>query len=494
MERAGGILLHITSLPGSEGIGTLGEEAFHFVDLLNEAGIKLWQILPLGPPAKENSPYLCYSVFAGNPLLISVTEAQKLGFEKPEGLNAVPRFKKANVEFEKVKAWKYPLLRELFADFQVREHASLRKEYLRFLDEHKGWLQDYTLFMALKKECENIPWDEWSEPLKKKDEKVLKEYALQASDEREFHAFLQFLFFRQWFSLKAYANQKGIQILGDMPLYVAEASVDVWANPDIFLLDENLKPTHVGGVPPDYFSETGQLWGNPLYNWKQLQERNFDWWMARIHFNLKLYDKVRIDHFRALESFWSVKAEKQTAVEGKWVPAPGYKMLKKLETQIGKLPLIAEDLGLITPEVEKLREAFNLPGMKVLQFAFFSDATNQYLPHNYTRNSVVYTGTHDNDTTLGWYKSVNKKEKKNIRKYFRGRKKQIASWMVETAWASVAFLAVAPIQDVLGLDSRARMNWPGTSSGNWQWRMKPNQFRKKYIRFLKELGQKYRRY
>jgi len=493
MERAGGILLHITSLPGREGIGTLGEEAFHFVDLLNEAGIKLWQILPLGPPAYGNSPYLCYSVFAGNPLLISLSEAQKLGIGEPEGLKPVPGFSRSEVKFEKVKAWKYPLLRKLFADFQVREHASLKKDYLRFLDEHNWWLQDYTLFMALKKECKNIPWDEWPEPLKKKDEKVLKEYASQASDEREFHTFLQFLFFRQWFTLKAYANQKGIQILGDMPLYVAGASVDVWANPDIFLLDENLKPTHVGGVPPDYFSETGQLWGNPLYNWKRLKKRDFDWWMARMHFNLRLYDKVRIDHFRALESFWSVKAEKQTAVEGKWVPAPGYKMLKKLQAQIGRPPLIAEDLGVITPEVQKIREAFNLPGMKVLQFAFFSDATNKYLPHNYTRNFVVYTGTHDNDTTRGWYQSVNKEEKKNIRKYFRGRKKQIASWMVETAWASVAFLAVAPIQDILGLDSRGRMNRPGTTSKNWQWRMKPNQFRKKYIRFLKELGQKYRR-
>jgi 4-alpha-glucanotransferase len=493
MKRAGGMLLHIPSLPGREGIGTLGEEAFHFVDFLKEAGIQWWQILPLGPPVKENSPYLCYSVFAGNPLLISVTEAQKLGFEEPEELNARSQFKKAHVEFEKVKAWKYPLLRKLFADFQSGEHVFLKKDYQRFLDEHKGWLQDYTLFMALKDRFRNVPWNEWEEPLKRRDPKVLKEYSRQLSEEREFHAFLQFLFFRQWVSLKTYANQQGIQILGDMPYYVAGASVDVWTNPDVFLLDETLKPTHVGGVPPDYFSPTGQLWGNPLYNWKRLKERNFDWWMTRLLFNLRLYNRVRIDHFRGLESFWSVKADRQTAEDGEWIPVPGFDMLKKLKQQIGSLPILAEDLGVITPEVEKLREAFNLPGMKVLQFAFFSDETNPYLPHNYTRNFVVYTGTHDNDTSKGWYQSITRKEKTNLRKYFRGRKNQIAAWMMETAWASVAFLAIVPVQDLLGLDSRGRMNRPGTDSENWKWRLKPGQIRKKHIRYLKKLGVKYNR-
>jgi 4-alpha-glucanotransferase len=493
MKRAGGILLHITSLPGKEGIGTFGEEAFRFVDKLTEAGQKLWQILPLGPTGYGNSPYQCYSAFAGNPLLIDLEELVKEGILTTTTLKRIPNFNKQQVDFNRVGDWKYPLLKKAFEVFKSGKAGELSIEFTRFSEEHGWWLNDYALFMACKSNFDNIIWNQWENGIKFREPDSLENYKSNLFEEIEFNRFLQFLFFKQWFQLKQYANSKNIQIIGDLPLYVSTDSSDVWTNPDIFLLDKTLLPTHVGGVPPDYFSETGQLWGNPVYNWQRLKERDYDWWMARLHFNLRMFDLIRIDHFRGLESFWSVEAEEKTAVKGEWVPAYGYEMLEKFRAQIGELHLIAEDLGVITREVERLRDSFGLPGMKILQFAFLSDAANKDLPHNYSRNFLAYTGTHDNDTTQGWFKSAGKEEKQNIRKYFRGNKRRIAVWAVETVWASVADVAIAPMQDILNLNSKARMNIPGTATGNWGWRLKQNQLKPKHIRFLKELGKKFAR-
>ena len=493
MKRTGGILLHITSLPGEEGIGTMGKGAFDFVDLLKEAGLGIWQILPLGPSVKDNSPYQCFSAFAGNPLLIDLNELQNSGLLLHGDINKDSKFSKKEVDYTRVIEWKFQIFRKAFENFKSDSNPIPLNDYNGFLEEHGWWLNDYALFMACRENFGNITWTNWDKDIKFREKQTLEKYSARFAEEIDFHRFLQFLFFTQWHRLKRYANSKGVKIIGDMPLYVSADSVDVWTNPDIFQLDKNLKMTHVGGVPPDYFSEDGQLWGNPLYDWDALKKRDFDWWIARLHFNFGLFDLVRIDHFRGLDSYWSVAATEETAVNGKWIPAGGAEMLAKLNKQVTELPLVAEDLGVITPEVVKLRDAFNLPGMKVLQFAFSSDASNEYLPHNYEMNFLAYTGTHDNDTMVGWYKNLTKKEKMMLRKYFRGGKNQVAGWAVETIWASVAGLAVAPVQDILSLGSRARMNTPGKITGNWVWRLKSIQLLSKHTRFMKELGEKYGR-
>ena len=491
-KRSSGILLHISSLPGNEGIGTLGEDAFRFVDFLAETNQKNWQILPLGPVGFGNSPYQCYSAFAGNPLFIDLHLLLK------DELLSVADLKKNSfstktVEFEKVEIWKMSILRQSFELFKNKQFENFKHEYNQFLTEHNWWLNDYALFMAAKKQFNQKVWFDWDEDLKFRKSNALKKWRKQLADEINFRKFLQFLFFRQWFALKNYANSKGIQIIGDLPLYVSTDSVDVWTNTDIFLLDEQLKPIEVGGVPPDYFSETGQLWGNPVFNWHRLQERNYDWWLARLHFNIHLFNQVRIDHFRGLESYWSVPANEKTAINGKWVPAFGFEMLAKFKEQINELPLIAEDLGIITPEVEKLRDAFYLPGMKILQFAFTSDSENVNLPHNYSDNFLVYTGTHDNDTTLGWLKNMEKAEKEIVKKYVKGRNRKALKYLVEMAFASVVKVAIIPMQDILELDSRARMNTPGTASGNWGWRFQWTQLKIKQKKFLQELTSNYKR-
>jgi len=349
------------------------------------------------------------------------------------------------------------------------------------------------LFMAVKSHFNGEIWMEWEDDIKFRTKQAVDKYRGLLSEEIDFRRFMQFLFFRQWLKVKQYANSKGIQTFGDLPLYVSTDSADVWANTDIFELDKELKPIKVGGVPPDYFSETGQLWGNPVFKWKEMHKRGFDWWMARLHFELRKYDLVRIDHFRGLEAFWSVDAGEETAMNGKWVPAYGHQMLTKLKGQINALPLIAEDLGVITPEVEKLRDDFNLPGMKVLQFAFGSDPANKDLPHNYTQNFVVYTGTHDNNTTLGWLKSLEGEEKKQVKRYIGKNNKKALRKLIEMAWGSCANMAVIPLQDLLELDEKARMNTPGIASGNWDWRFRWTQLRSKYKRNLKELTEKYNR-
>ncbi len=492
-KRSSGILLHLTSLPGKEGIGTMGRNAYAWIDFLRETRQQLWQILPLGPVAYGNCPYQCFSAFAGNPLMIDLHRLREEGLLGEKDLQNSPRFDIRQVDFDKVTRWKMPLLKKAFRNFRDGEINRYESEYSRFCDEHNWWLTDYSLFMALRETREEKPWQRWPEEIKRREPAALARYREELGDIVAFHYFLQFFFFRQWFALRDYARQNGVQIIGDMPLYVAGDSVDVWANTGIFLLDKDLHPAKVAGVPPDYFSTTGQLWGSPVYDWESLRRQEHHWWLARIHFNLRMFDQVRIDHFRGLEAFWSVPAGEETAIHGEWVAAQGNEMLGILRKQLGDFPLIAEDLGIITPEVEQLRDRFNMPGMKVLQFAFTSDETNEHLPHNFTVNSVVYTGTHDNDTAWGWLHSAPEKEKKFAVKYLKGYQWQPVWGLIEMAWASVASRAVTPLQDLLELGAEARMNIPGVAEGNWGWRFRWDQIRGKHRRFLKEITEKYNR-
>lgn len=491
MERSSGILLHISSLPGQDGIGSMGKDAFQFVDFLAKTNQKVWQILPLGPVGYGNSPYQSYSAFAGNPVFIDI---QQLVSDRLISKSSVTdqHFKVKKVEFERVEEWKTILFREAFDGFRKHFHR-YKEEYNTFMNHNSWWLDDYALFRSLKTKNDETVWNTWEKELVIRGKEALQEGFKELHADIDFHRFLQFIFFRQWFKLKAYANSKGVRIIGDVPLYVSLDSADVWANQDVFQLDDDAKPILVGGVPPDYFSETGQLWGNPVFDWERMKERDFDWWMARIHFNLRMFDQVRVDHFRGLESYWAVAADEETAIVGEWLPSKGHELFLKLKEQFGHLNIIAEDLGVITPEVEKLRDDFGFPGMKILQFAFGSDAGNTNLPHNYNSNFVVYTGTHDNDTTLGWFNSIEKTERKMLRRYIRGNGKELVRQMIEYVWASAAMTAIIPMQDVLGLDTDARMNTPGTASGNWDWRFAWPQIRSNHPHFLKQITKRFNR-
>ena len=469
----------------------MGKEAIQFVDFLAQTKQKIWQILPLGAVGYGNSPYQCYSAFAGNPMFIDV---QQLATDRLISKNSITdqHFKAKKVEFERVEEWKMLLFREAFVGFK-KNFDRYKDDYNTFMSHNSWWLDDYALFRSLKSKNGETVWNTWSKELIARDRHTIHIAFQELHSEVDFHRFLQFIFFRQWFKLKKYANSKGIQIIGDIPLYVSMDSVDVWANQDIFLLDDDAKPTQVGGVPPDYFSETGQLWGNPVFDWERVAERDFDWWLARVSFNLRMFDQVRVDHFRGLESFWAIPAEEATAIVGEWLPAKGYELFRKLKEQHGSLNIIAEDLGVITPEVERLRDDFNLPGMKILQFAYSSDASNENLPHNYTSNFIAYTGTHDNDTSLGWFNSIDKKERRFLHKYIAGKGKQFVENFIETVWASAAHTAIIPMQDVLGLDTDARMNTPGIAGGNWDWRFTWAQVRNNHKFFLKRITEKYNR-
>ncbi len=492
-KRSSGILLHITSLPGKEGSGTLGSPARAWIDFLHETGQQLWQILPLGPVSLGNCPYQCFSAFAGNPMMIDLHQLMEEGLLEEQALRNIPRFDIRQVEFNRVTEWKTGQLRKAFGKFIAGAHHRYQAEYNRFREEHGWWLSDYALFMAARREFGEIPWQQWPGDIMRRDPSALAGTREKLAGEISFEEFQQFFFFRQWNALHDYARSKGVSIIGDAPLYVAGDSVDVWANTDIFMLDEELKPIKVAGVPPDYFSATGQLWGSPVYDWESLRKQEYHWWLARIHFNLRMFDQVRIDHFRGLEAFWSEPAGEETAIHGEWVPARGAEMLDILRKQLGRFPLIAEDLGIITPEVENLRDLFHMPGMKVLQFAFSGDEANEHLPHNYTINSVVYTGTHDNDTAWAWLHAAPEKEKKFAMKYLQHYQWQPVWGLIEMAWASVAAKAVAPLQDLLELGAEARMNIPGIAHGNWSWRFRWDQIRGKHRRFLREITAKYNR-
>ena len=482
--RKSGVLLHPSSLPGEYGIGTLGPEAFSFIDWLHEAGQKIWQILPLGPTDWSHSPYQSYSAFAGNPDLIDPFLLVKEGLLSSRSLINPPKFPKDKIDFKLVRPFHDKLLKEAYANFSSSGGFN-SGEYHQFWDHNWWWLESWSLFDVCRRNLPGSNWSKWKDPIRQRQDNALSEHYSLFREPVGFSRFLQYIFFKQWFALKKYANEKNVFIFGDIPLYVAYNSADVWSNQSQFLLDKELQPKLVGGVPPDYFSKTGQLWGNPLFNWQRMKETGFQWWMARIHFNLSLFDLVRIDHFRGLESFWAVPANEKNAINGSWMKAKGDEMLQLLQQQIGSLPIVAEDLGLITKEVDYLRKKYDLPGMKVIQFAFSNEPENNHLPHNYTRDFVAYTGTHDNNTTNGWLQSLKKGEKKQVEKYL-GTEELDVWHLIRKMEESVAQLVVIPMQDILELDGTARINKPGTTKGNWLWRMDPELLQKEYgIRLLK---------
>lgn len=474
--RASGILLPISSIPSKYGIGTFSKEAYEFVDFLKEAGQTYWQILPLGPTGYGDSPYQSFSTFAGNPYYIDLEELinQSLLTEK-QCEDCDWGGSKAYVDYEKVYLSRFAILKEAFKNSQVEEN----EEFQTFVKENDFWLPDYALYMAVKDFFEGRSWSEWDEDIRLRKPDAIEKYSKQLKEEILFYEFQQYLFTTQWQKLKEYANDKGIKIIGDIPIYVAFDSADTWANPELFQLDENGFPTGVAGCPPDAFSATGQLWGNPLYRWDYHKETGYAWWMQRIAYCYKLYDVVRIDHFRGFDEYYNIPYGDATAEFGKWEKGPGYDLFKVMKEKLGNKPVIAEDLGFLTPSVIKLVKKTGYPGMKILQFAFDSREESDYLPHNYLANSVVYTGTHDNDTTMGWYKNVSRRDRSFAKKYLNIRGNKDVVWnFIRAAIASVSDTAIIPMQDYLGLGSEARINVPSTLGNNWKWRMVPGQLNK----------------
>lgn len=489
--RRSGILLHPTSLPGPGGIGSLGEEARWFVRFLEAAGQSLWQVLPLGPAASGNSPYSAYSAFAGNPLIVDLRVLVAEGDLDAAGLTI--DLPDEWVDFPGVQRHKTGLLHRAAARFFTAGTQGRKEEFWSFCDANNWWLDDYALFMALKEYFGGKSWNRWPDSVVQRDAKALEEYSRQLGPYIGELKYVQWQFARQWHSLKAYANGKGVGVVGDLPIFVAYDSADVWANQGLFHLDEHGQPTVVAGVPPDYFSKTGQLWGNPLYNWERMAAAGYSWWLARLRNDLSRYDLVRIDHFRGFESCWEVPAGEKTAVNGRWVQGPGEALFHALREALGTLPFIAEDLGVITPAVEALRDRFGFPGMAILQFAFDSGPDNPYLSHNHVPQSIVYTGTHDNDTTAGWLASLSQRERKRVQMYLHTDGHELAWDLIRAAQASVAAAAIIPLQDLLLLPADARMNTPGTPHGNWEWRCRQDLLTPGVAERLRELSELYGR-
>lgn len=472
-NRSAGILLHPTSLPSRYGIGDLGSSAYQFVDFLVAGRLSLWQMLPLGPTGYGDSPYQSFSAFAGNPLLISPDRLVADGFLPAKAIEKVPDFPTGQVDFGPVIDYKRDLLRAAHDYFQENATPAQRDAYSRFCLNTSYWLDDYALFMALKehhKDQDGGVWNTWPRPIAKRQVKAMKQWTRDLANDIESHKFQQFLFYKQWLELKSYANKQGIKIIGDIPIFVAYDSADVWSHPELFHLSKDGSPSVVAGVPPDYFSATGQRWGNPLYNWEKIAAENYDWWVKRIHMNLVQADIVRIDHFRGFEAYWEIPATEPTAVIGRWVKGPDAAFFEAIQAKLGELPIIAEDLGVITPEVEDLRDRFAFPGMRILQFAFGGERNSSFLPYNYIKNTVVYTGTHDNETTLGWYLNATEDERDHVRRYTVSSGRDIVWDLIRLAYASVADIAVIPMQDVFVLGNEARMNFPGKEGGWWRWR------------------------
>ncbi len=475
-DRESGILLHITSLPSKYGIGELGGEAYGFIDFLARSRQRLWQILPLGPVGYGESPYQCFSAFAGNALLISIDKLMEQGFLFQDDIGALPHFDTGFVEFERVRAFKQNLYRKAFERFKA---TGARRDYSEFLKENGFWLEDFSFFMALKGRFGGVAWNFWENGAAFREPEAMGFYKDRLYGEIEYQKFLQFIFFSQWAELKTYANKKRIKIIGDLPLFISYDSSDAWAKRSFFELDNQENPIKIAGVPPDYFSNTGQLWGNPHYKWDEMEKDGFRWWRDRLELMFRQADIVRIDHFRGLESYWEIPGGEKTAEKGRWVKAPGMRLLRSLKEHKSKMPIIAEDLGIISKEVEEMRDTFGFPGMKVLQFAFSEGAGEDLLPHNYTENTAVYTGTHDNDTVSGWYskaEAANYGMIERLKKYFNINREMnrdaICRILVESALDCKANIAIIPMQDLLCLGSEARMNIPGTIGGNnWRWRL-----------------------
>ena len=500
-SRASGILLHPTSLPGPHGIGELGAQAYRFLDYLVSAGQSLWQVLPLGPTGYGDSPYACFSSFAGNPLLVSLDTLVEWDVLQKEELEGAAVFPRGRVAFGSLIDWKVPLLHRAAQRFLERGAPERRAAFEEFSSREAWWLDDYSLFMAIKNHASAGAWNEsWDRDAALRRPAALQRMAAELARQVREEEVIQFFFFTQWDALHQAAARNGIRIIGDLPIFAAPDSADVWAHRELFLLDDEGRPTAVSGVPPDYFAATGQLWGNPLYDWDELSRQGFGFWIQRIRAACRLFDLVRIDHFRGFESCWSVPAGERTAERGRWVKVPGVQLFEALQKERGALPIIAEDLGVITPEVDELRRKFGFPGMRILQFAFDSreagrlDAGNRFLPHNHSRNSVVYTGTHDNDTTRGWWAARTQEERGYLERYCTATDPEIEWRLIRMAMSSVCGSAIVPLQDVLGLGPETRMNTPGTSSGqNWSWRADESCFPEEAAVRLRSLSQTYGR-
>jgi 4-alpha-glucanotransferase len=478
--RTSGILLHPTCFPGPDGIGDLGEPARQFIDFLADSGQEIWQILPLGPTGYGNSPYMSFSAIAGNPLLISLDLLAEQGWLSPEDLHRRPGFDLDFIEFDRAIAWKMPLLRKASLTFRDKASVKQQTQFESFCHVKAHWLEDFALFMAILEAKPGTVWTDWPKPLRDRDEEALQQARQDFGDEIHCQKFMQFEFFRQWTALKEYANQNHIQVFGDIPIYVAFNSSDVWANPHLFQLDAEKQPIVVAGVPPDYFAETGQRWGNPLYDWAVLEATGFVWWIIRLREGLELVDLLRIDHFRGFANYWAVPAEEETAENGKWIDGPGAKLFNAIHDALGNLPIIAEDLGDIDQSVIDLRHQFGFPGMKILHFAFGGGSDNPF---------------HDNDTTLGWYKTAPDYERERLHQYLGCNGSDGIVWdLIRLALSSVANQAIIPFQDLCSLGTDARMNLPGTAEGNWGWRYRPEALTEEYSDRLRALTQIYGRY
>jgi 4-alpha-glucanotransferase len=490
LERASGILAHPTSFPGPHGVGDIGQGAYEFVDWLVLGGQRFWQLMPLSPTGPGDSPYSAPSAFAGNPLLISIDGLAFLGLDHGGDSGG---FNEYEVDFAEAGAFKRAALRRAFASYKSQGSSELWEQVEAFAHAEASWLDDFALFMALKQQFRGVSWQDWPEEFRLRNPGVLERAREDLRDEIDFQVFVQFLFDTQWTALKRYANQRGVQIIGDIPIYVALDSADVWANPDQFRLFPDRRPEVLSGVPPDLFTADGQLWGNPVFDWTFMERDGFTWWINRVRRLTALVDVVRIDHFRGLAAGWVVPAGDPTARGGRWERAPGAALFHAIDGALGHLPIIVEDLGIITPDVHALRVELGLPGMKVLQFAFDGDPDNAYLPHNYERDYVVYTGTHDNQTTVGWFQSRSEAERQQVQTYLGTDGSDIAWDFIRLAFASVADLAIVPLQDVMRLGDEARMNRPGIAFGNWKWRYLSHQLNDGLARGLRELSGAYGR-
>ncbi len=495
-NRAAGVLLHPTSLPSRFGIGDFGEAAYRFVDFLVTSKQSYWQLLPLGPTGYADSPYQSFSAFAGNPLLISPEQLISDGYLSADAVKDVPTFPTTVVDYGWVIFYKNQLFQKVFTQFKATSNQEKISAYHQFCADNAFWLEDFALFMAIKnyhKDEDGGVWNTWPTDIAKRKPAAMKVWAEKLADEVELYKFTQFLFFEQWLRLKAYANERGVQIIGDIPIFVAFDSADVWSNPELFFLEEDGSPQVIAGVPPDYFSETGQRWGNPLYRWDRMKANKYAWWVARLKMTFTQADVVRIDHFRGFEAYWEIPAEEETAVKGQWVKGPAADFFQSMNEQLGELPIIAEDLGLITPEVEELRDQFDFPGMKILQFAFGGERNSDFLPHSFVQNSVVYTGTHDNDTVIGWYQSASEDERDHFRRYMGVDGHDVAWDMIRMAYMSVSDTAVSTMQDLMRLGNEARMNFPGKVGGYWRWRYTADMLTKHISGNLRMLTEMYGR-
>lgn len=502
--RSSGILLHPTSLPGGTGIGDLGPAAYGFVDFLSSSGQSLWQFLPLGPTGYGDSPYQCFSSFAGNTLLISPEKLVEQGLLSKGDLLRAPRAKSDRIDFGSVIKLKSELLHKAFERFKQSAAPEAKQDFEHFTGFARPWLDDYALFRAIGARNHGAVWNRWEPGLAHREPGAIERARRELAEEIESQRFFQYLFFRQWMEIKSYCGEKGVKVIGDMPIFVAHNSSDLWTHRELFKLDGEGNPRVVAGVPPDYFSKTGQLWGNPLYDWDRMRETGFKWWIDRLRLALQLFDIIRIDHFRGFAATWEVPGGDETAENGKWVKVPGRELFKALEKELGELPIIAEDLGLITPDVIALRDELGLPGMRVLQFAFGSDTRDMHLPHNYVKNTVVYTGTHDSDTVVGWQESEEgetstrnaeqiERERKFCLKYLNTDGEEIHWDFIRAAFSSVAVLAIIQMQDLLGLGSFARMNIPASEEGNWNWRMPAGALTEELAARLKDMTELYGR-